>query len=275
MNDLYTVYREPQIETSCLIVGWNQDAGGLGPSVTDYLVAKLGAWEFGEIDPAGFFPLGGVDVESDVAQFPESRFFCSPEKGLVIFRSDPPASEWHKFASSILDVAEQYCHAVEVYTLGAMIYIGPHTNPRQMLVVTNSVEMQETLARHGVTSRFDFESPPGQKPTMNSYLLWTARRRGIHGASLWVPVPYYLASNDDAASWKLMAEVLDRRFDLGIDFGDLDDVVIAENVRLGQLRERSPEIDSCIGKLESNLALSDEENETLVKGVQEFLSEMD
>jgi proteasome assembly chaperone (PAC2) family protein len=261
------------METSSLIVGWTQDAGALGPSVTDYLNAKLGAWEFAQIEPADFFPLGGVEVEGDVAQFPESIFYCSPEKQLVIFRSDPPVSEWHRFLGSVLDVAEHYCRATELYTVGAMVYIGAHTTPRQMLAVANSPEMQETLSRYDLTGRFDFETPPGQRPTMNSYLLWIARQRGIAGASLWVPVPYYLVSAGDAQSWKLIARFLDRRFDLGIGLEDLDEMVVSENARLGQLRARSPEIDQYITRLESNLALSDEESEKLVKEVQEFLSE--
>jgi predicted ATP-grasp superfamily ATP-dependent carboligase len=275
VNGPFTVHGKPEMETSSLIVGWTQDAGARGPSVINYLNAKLGTWEFGEIEPADFFPLGGVEVEGDVAQFPESKFYCSPEKRLVIFRSDPPVSEWHRFSSSILDVAEHYCHATELYTIGAMIYFGAHTTPRQMLGVANSAEMQETLSRYDLAGNFDFETPPGQRPTMSSYLLWTARQRGIAGASLWVPVPYYLASADDAQSWKLIARFLDRRFDLGIGFEDLDDLVMSENVRLGQLRARSPEIDGYITRLESNLALSEEESEKLVREVQESLSEED
>ena len=272
-NRPFTVHGKPEMETSSLIVGWTQDAGALAPSVIDYLNAKLGAWEFGEIEPADFFPLGGVEVEGDVAQFPESRFYCSPEYRLVIFRSDPPVSEWHRFLSSILDVAEHYCHVTELYTVGAMVYMGAHTTPRQMVGVANSPEMQEILSRYDLTGRFNFETPPGQRPTMSSYLLWLARQRGIAGASLWVTVPYYLVSADDAQSWKLIARFLDRRFDLGIGFEDLDEMVMSENARLGQLRARSPEIDQYITRLESNLALSDEESEKLVKEVQEFLSE--
>src|SRR4030067_1052600 len=110
MKDPLKFSGQPRLERSSLIVGWNIDAGMLGAKVTEYLNKKLGGQSFTEIEPVEFFPLGGVTIDDNLVQFPESRFFACPDKNLVIFKSDPPGYDWHKFLNLILDVAD-YCHA--------------------------------------------------------------------------------------------------------------------------------------------------------------------
>jgi len=257
------------------VVGWSEDAGKLGTKVIDYLNKKLGGKEFGEIEPEGFFSLGGVSVEDDVAQFPESKFYWCPEKYLVTLKSNRPTSDWHKFLDSVLDVAEHYCHAKELYTIGGMVSPAAHTSPRELLAVANSPEMRKILSQYDLARDMDYETPPGQRPTLNSFLLWVAKRRNIAAASLWVPIPFYLVAAEDPEAWRKTVEFLDRRFGLGIDFRDLDEDVARQNEKIAELRSRSSEVDSYIRKLESNLGLTQEENEKLVKAVEEFLGRRD
>ncbi len=93
----FKIYEKPELPSSSLVVGWNEDAGMLGSKVIDYLYRNLGCIEFAEIEPADFFPLTGVSVKDDVAQFPESRFYYCPQNNLVILKSDPPKAEWYRF----------------------------------------------------------------------------------------------------------------------------------------------------------------------------------
>lgn len=271
----FEIYGEPEIESSSLVVGWSEDAGKLGTKVADYLNKKLGGEEFGEIEPADFFPLGGVSVEDDVAQFPESKFYWCREKHLVILKSNQPGSEWHRFLNSVLDVAEDYCHAKELYTIGGMVSLAAHTSPRELLAVANSPEMREILSQYDLARGFDYETAPGQRPTLSSFLLWVAKRRKVAAASLWVPIPFYLVAAEDPRAWRKTVEFLDRRFGLGIDLGDLDEDVARQDEKIAELRSRSSEVDSYIRKLESNLGLTEEENEKLVKEVAEFLRRRD
>ncbi len=271
----FEIYGEPEIESSSLVVGWSEDAGKLGTKVADYLNKKLGGEEFGEIEPADFFPLGGVSVEDDVAQFPESKFYWCREKHLVILKSNQPGSEWHRFLNSVLDVAEDYCHAKELYTIGGMVSLAAHTSPRELLAVANSPEMREILSQYDLARGFDYETAPGQRPTLSSFLLWVAKRRKIAAASLWVPIPFYLVAAEDPRAWRKTVEFLDRRFGLGIDLGDLDEDVARQDEKIAELRSRSSEVDSYIRKLESNLGLTEEENEKLVREVEEFLRRRD
>jgi predicted ATP-grasp superfamily ATP-dependent carboligase len=267
----FKIYAKPELQSSSLIVGWSEDAGKLGPKVTNYLNKKLLSQEFGEIEPANFFSLGGVSVEDDVAQFPQSKFYCCQEKNLVIFRSSPPRSEWYKFLNSVLDVAENYCHVREVYTIGSMISLSAHTVPRELLAIANSPEMKVFLREYGLARDVDYETPPGQRPTVNSFLLWVAKRRNIAGAGLWVPIPFYLVATEDPPSWRKMVGFFDDKFQLGIDLTDLDEEVARQNEKIDQLRIHSPELDGYIRNLESNLGLTQEESEKLVREMEESL----
>lgn len=266
----FNIYGRPKLKSSSLVVGWNEDAGKLGPKVINYLIRKLGAKEFAEIEPQEFFPLGGVAVEDDVAQFPESKFYCCQEKKLVIFISNLPRADWYKFLNSALDVAE-HCHAEELYTVGGMVTLSAHTAPRALLATANSPEMKEVLSQYDLARDMDYETPPGQRPTLSSFLSWLAKRRNLPGASLWVPVPFYLVAAEDPQASRKALEFLDKRLGLGIDLRDLDEEVARQNERIDQVRIRFPEIDSYIRRLENNLSLTQEESERLVKEIQEAL----
>jgi predicted ATP-grasp superfamily ATP-dependent carboligase len=267
----FVIYQKPELKSSSLIVGWSEDAGNLGTRVIDYLIDKLGTIEFGEIEPPDFFPLSGVSVQDDTAQFPGSRFFYCAEKNLVIFRSNPPRTEWYRFLNAILDVAEHYCHANEVFTIGGMVFMGAHTVTRNILALYNSTEIKTALGQYSLGGDIDYESPPGQRPTLNSYLLWVAGRRNIGAASLWVPVPFYLSSTEDPQSCRKILEFFDRRFNLDIDFSDIDGDVVEHDEKMTRLRSRSPEVDNHISKLESNFGLTQEESEELAREVEGFL----
>jgi len=271
----FRIYAKPEFQSSSLIVGWAEDAGKLGPKVVDYLNKKLEAQDFGEIEPVDFFSLGGVLVENDVAHFPESKFHHCQAYNLVIFKSSLPRAEWYKFLNLIFDVIEQHCHVKELYTVGGMVSFGAHTAPRELFALANSPEMKEVLSQYDLARDMDYQTPPGQRPTLSSFLLWVAKRRNIAGASLWVPIPFYLVAMEDPQAWKKTLEFLDRRFDLRIDSTDLDEEIGRQNEKMAQLRIRSPEIDSYIRRLESNLSLTEEESERLVKAIEESLGKGD
>jgi proteasome assembly chaperone (PAC2) family protein len=267
--------REPDLRRCSLVLGWGEDTGGFGRKVTDYLNLKLKGREFADIAPEDFFPMGGVGIADDVARFPESKFYACPEYELVIFQSDSPLAEWYRFLNEVLDVAGHHCRLGELYLLGAMVSFSAHTAPRQLLTVVNSVEMKETISRYDLIVDMDYQTAPGERPTLNSYLLWIARGRNIPGVSLWVPIPFYLAGAGDALAQRKVVGFLSEKLDLRIDFGDLDQEVREQSKRLAKARARFPQIDDYIGRLESNLMLSEEENRQLLRKVDEFLEEGD
>jgi len=267
------IYKEPDLRRSSLVLGWSEEVGNLGRKATGYLNRKLKGQEFAEIEPEDFFPLGGVAIEGNLAQFPESKFYACHEHELVVFQSDSPGAEWYRFLNSVLDVAEHRCRVKELYIIGAMVSFSAHTAPRELLAVVNSAEMKEVLSQYDLAKDMDYQTLPGERPTLNSFLLWIAKGRNIPGVSLWVPIPFYLAAMEDAQAQKKVLSFLNERLDLKIDFGDLDQKIRKQNEQLARVRSRLPQIDDYINRLESNLTLSEEENGELIKKIEDFLRE--
>jgi predicted ATP-grasp superfamily ATP-dependent carboligase len=271
MTDLLKFHSQPEMERSSMVVGWSDDAGRLGGGVIDYLNRKLGSRLFCEIEPVSFFPLGGVAVEDDVVQFPESRFYACSQHELATFKSNPPAAEWTRFAGLIVDVAEKNCHMREMHTISGMVALSAHTAPRQMIATFNSNEIKEEMQPYNLTGSIDYETPPGQRPTLNTVLLWSARRRNIPGIGLWVPVPFYLAGLDDPLARRKVVDFYNRRFSLGLDLSDLDEEVARQFLRLAEARSNSPQIEESISKLENDRALTDEESLRLINDIEKVL----
>ena len=270
MSEPLRFYGQPELESSSLIVGWSVDASNLVGKVIDYLNKKLEGQSFCEIEPVEFFPLAGVKIEDDLVQFPESKFYAHPKNNLVVFESVPPRYEWYKFFNLILDVAEQYCHVKNLFTIGGMVSLNAHTAPRELRGTFNSPEMKEDLRQYNLSGGLDYETPPGQRPTLNSFLLWTAKRRNIPGVSLWLPVPFYLLPVDDPKAKKKVLEFFNEIFNLGIDLGDLDEEISWQNQMIAEARRNFSDIDEPIRRLESNLRLSAEENQKLLKDIERF-----
>lgn len=272
MSDQLRVFRPADLKKSSMIISWSLDVCDLAPSVADYLKGKLGGQSFAEIEPIEFFPLGGVAIQDDLVEFPECKFYVCPHHELVIFKSVPPAREWYKFLNLILDMAGQ-CHVQEIYTIGGMLSLSAHTAPRQLLGVYNSPELKQVLSSYDVAGELDYESPPEQRPTLNSFLSWTARRRNIPVVNLWAPMPFYLVAVNDPRALKRVLEFFDQRLNLNLDFADLDEAVERQSQKIAQLRHDFPDIDAAIRRLETSLSLTEEENEKLVREVEKFFSE--
>ncbi|MGB8707176.1 MAG: PAC2 family protein [Dehalococcoidia bacterium] len=267
----FKLFTRPKFDSSSVVVVWNQDVGRLGPKVAEYLARQLEGRELGEISPEGFFSLSGVTVEDDVAQFPESKFYWCKDDNLVIFRSDIPRFDWYGFINLILDIAEKYFKVKHIYTVGGMVLPSAHTTPRTLLSVVNSTEMKRVLGHYDVVHDMDYETREDQRPTFSSYLLWAAKMRDIPGVCLWVPVPFYLMTVEDPQACKKVLEFFNRHLELNIDFADIDNEVAEQNKKIAQARSQFPELDGYISKLETNLGLTAEEGEKLVKEIDELL----
>jgi proteasome assembly chaperone (PAC2) family protein len=171
----------------------------------------------------------------------------------------------------VVDVAQEYCRVKEMYAVGGMITFAPHTAPRDSWATFSSPKIKKSLSSYQLSREMDFETPPGSRPTLNSYLLWIAKKRELPAVSLWVPVPFYLITTNDPDSHKKALEFFDTRLALNLDYTDIDVTIKQQNEKLRRLRQSSEEVDAYIKKLERNQRLSEEEHENMVKAVDDCL----
>jgi proteasome assembly chaperone (PAC2) family protein len=266
-KDVLRFSKTPKLQRPSLIVGWSRDAGKLGIKVIDFLNEELGSEEFCQIKPTGFFSLGGVEVENDVVQFPESTFYFCGRKNLMILKSSEPQYEWYKFMNSVLDVAEMFNTKI-FYTIGGTISLISHTSPRRIFTVFNQPELKRVFQDFGLVD-MDYEG----EPALSSYLLWAAKKRNIPGVSLWVEIPFYLARVEDPTSWKRVLEFFNQKFSLGIDLEEISQDIKTQNEEIYKLRRTKPAIDKYLSQLESGFMLNEKEQEKLVKEIYQSLKE--
>ncbi len=271
MNGPVKLIEQPDLNDPVVIVSWLMDTVGLGEKVTSYLNRILASRPFCEIEPDEFFPLDGVHLDENVIQFPEAKFYAGSRKDVVIFRAVTPRFNWYLFLESFFDVAVNVCHASAVYAIGSMVSIIPHTGPREIMGNFNTPEMKLSLDSFNMNNTLNYETPPGQRPTLNSYLLWAARRKNIPAATLWVPVPFYIATSGDPRAELRILEFFNRKLDLHLGLDDLDEDVRYQNRTISRIRQESADIDNSIRKIEAGDTLSAEESQHLASHIEQSL----
>lgn len=271
----FKIFSKPETQLASLIVTWTPDAGKVGSAVAECLYTKLDGFEFAEVEPIDFFPLDGVIVQDDVAQFPETKFYFCLRKNLLILKSDLPRSEWYEFLDTILSIVESTCKVKEIYVIGGMAAAIAHTTPRMLLAVANSSQTKRMIEHYDLVTDMEYETPEGQRPTLNSYLLWVAQRRGIPAVNLWVQVPFYLVACEDPQAWKKVLDFLNDRLELDLDFAELSNKISRQNQKIAQARIQHADLDSWLGRLEANLGLDTHESEKLIRKMEELLGQGD
>jgi len=252
---------QPRLERSSFIAGWTKDIGAVSRLAADYLIKTSDAGAFCQVDPAGFYAVGGVTVTDDVAQFPLSRFFYSQSHSAVILRADEPQSNRYEYLSAVLDLAQQYAGATGLYTINGIAALTAHTTPRRVFGAFNDVAMQRRLQQL-VPSDANWQGPPH----VSTYLLWLAGRRHLPGVNLWVEVPFYLADYEDHQSVKAVVSLLSMMLGWELDLSELDRLAADQSGKLALL-EDDPEIREKIRALEGGLSLNRQEQTELTEAV--------
>jgi predicted ATP-grasp superfamily ATP-dependent carboligase len=101
--------------------------------------------------------------------------------------------------------------------------------------------------------------------------MWVAKRRNIHGASLWVPVPFYLLTAEDPRGCVKIIDFFNKRLELGIESTELKREVTEQDRRIDKMKQEYPEIGDYIDRLESNLGLSEEQSDKLIEIINKYL----
>jgi hypothetical protein len=257
----------PKHKAPFLISGWSPDAGETGWQAIDFINKRLAAREFADIEPTGFFSLGGVDIKENVCMFPESRFFSSEKKDLIFFKSNSPSIKGYQFLNLVLDVAKSF-NVQGVYSVGGMLSMIPHTtSPRKVVAVFNSPRLKADLAAYDLMTDLDYRGTP----SMNGFLVWVAGKRELPAACFMVNVPFYLADRVDPRAGKAVLEFLNLRFGLGIDLSVLDREIEIQDRKIERIRKNNSFFDSQMTKLENKMELSHEEMEGLLDELNRFM----
>ncbi len=271
-QSLFEIYRKCELQNPPLLVGFKNEIGGVASGIFDFLKGRSNMEHLGDLKLQPFFNFNGVSVKDDFIQFPECGFYSYDEGNILFFFGDVPNREPYDFCNAILDFALKHCQTEEIYILGGFIAPINHLSPRRVFGTVSQPELRMFLLPYDVSVDVNYQTPSrGTVPSLNHFLLWTAKQKEIPCYSLWGEVPFYLASVKDPAGSKSILEVLDKKFELGLEFEDIDRQIKELNMGIEELKSQNHDINRYLQLLEQGIALSHEEGEMLAREVAGFL----
>ena len=235
MEKKVKIRRTPKLVNPTLIAAW-PGVGNVALIAVTYLKDKLKAKPLGELDPQGFFDLGGVFIKDnliELPEFPHSAFYYWKSRGqkndLLIFLSEaqPPIGAY-EYVCKVLDIADSF-KTKRVYTLAAAI-TEHHPDEPRVLGAATSPELLDELKRHNVVPAGDF-----YVAGLNGLLLGAAKERDMEGICLLGETVKYAAKLANPRSSQAVLEVLTKLLQVNIDMAELKEFAEGTEKQLRQI----------------------------------------
>ena len=262
------VYNYAPLSHPIFLAGWlTQDIGNVGAGIINQFRETRPIEEVAELDPLGFFAFEGAIFKDDLIQIPQSKFGADTENNLLLFSSDEPMYEKYQFLKMIMDFCEESFGVSRMYSFNGNPSLISHHHPRRIFVIFNREELKEEIPEEEHIEHTSWEGPP----EMSTYLLWLAQKRGLSGITLWVEVPFYLATLEDPQAIKAVLSILENRHLWNLVTPELDERISHQENKLDELREADPEVADIMDKLEEEEVIEEHEQISLSKKVYDYL----
>src|SRR5687768_9386355 len=238
----------------CAFKGWN-DAAESATAALSFVSTKWDAERLGAIDPEEFYDFQVTrptvrmsEGRTREIEWPELVFeSASPVGGKrdVLFLSGAePNLRWKGFSATVIAAAQEL--GVElVVSLGALLADIPHTRPVQVTGIAADPELVERLG----FSEARYEGPTGIVGVLHD----ACARDGLLSASLWAPVPHYVATVPSPKATLALLRRLEDLLEVPIDTEELDDAALEYERRLDEAVASEPEVRALVERLEQQV----------------------
>lgn len=261
--------------------GWN-DAADVATDAVDWIAARYGAEQFATIDEQAH-----VDFQ---AQRPEIRLVdgairdltwptyslraaATPDDDpdLVLVSGPEPNYDWRGFCAAVMDAARTV-GANKVVTFGGLLADTPHTRAPG---VTGSATDADGMQRVGLT-RSRYEGPSGIVGVLHD----SCRRAGFASASLWVPVPHYVAAAPNPPAIVALLRGFGRYVGMDVDVRELGVAADAWRARVDAAVASDDDLRAYVTNLEDQQDDTDEpamdageipSGDTIAEAFEEYL----
>lgn len=251
------VHEVPALRQPVLVsafAGWS-DAGQAATNALRYLVRKLPAKKFAEIDPEEFYEFTTVRPMTAIVapgqreiRWPANEFFywknAVGSRDLVLFIGIEPNLKWRTYVNSVLSLAGQ-CGVKMAFSLGALVDAVPHTREPKTTGSGNTIEMRRALGDLGAALS-SYQGPTG----ITSALMEACTRQGISYGSLWGHSPHYIQSIPNPKVGYTLLVRLSQLLDFTVDLREMEAASIAFDEEVRKAIANSPEVIAYIRKLE-------------------------
>lgn len=260
----------PQLRQPVLVAGfegWN-DAGDAASDAAAWLTNRFGGARFAWIDPEEHFDYQSrrpeVELDDGITRtitWPTNDCFAvqieQAERDLVVLRGIEPSYRWRSFCRAVLTVAsETGCEMV--VTLGALLADVPHTRP---VNITGAATDADLIARLGLT-RSRYEGPTGIVGVLHD----ACREGGVASASLWAPVPHYVATPPNPLATRALLERFGRLVGVPLELDELDELATAWQRRVDDVVAEDDDVRAYVRKLEERAELQEVDETEMTSG---------
>lgn len=277
-------YEQPQIKLPTMLVafaGW-PDAAEAATRAVRFLVRKLHARKFAEIDPEEFYDFTHVRPHSRVnsrgervIRWPKNDLYYYPardaSRSLLLFVGTEPNLRWRAYSQILACIAQR--HQVElIVSLGALLDAVPHTREPHVTGRASSQELTQKAEWLGIKNS-GYQGPTG----IHTAFTDACAQAGMTHASIWGHCPHYVnTSPDPKVSYALLTRL---RSLIDIDV-DLEEMQIAGNAyqeEVNKVIARQPDVSNYVRRLEKRYddarSVSEEipSPETMVQELENFL----
>jgi len=257
------IYEMPKMRNARMILGLSgwMDGGEVSTGSIEYLIAKLGAWKFAQIDPDEFYifnmpgPMETASlfrpttqiVEGFVREYqePENTFFADEENNLILFLGKEPNLNWNAYAQCIFSLAAEL-DVTRLFFLGSIAGLVPHTRQPRIAASVSDSKIKSLLRHFGIK----FTNYRGPAHIAN-YLIWVARKRGVSMANLVAEIPAYVEGRNPKCI-DTVVKLICALLELHIELDDLLELSDEVERRLNSMVQERAELSELILKLEQD-----------------------
>ena len=163
-------------------------------------------------------------------------------RDLVLVLGVEPNLRWQSFCDDIISVARTTGCEI-VVTIGALLGDTPHSRP---VYCTGSATDEVLAARLGM-QRSRYEGPTGIVGVLHD----AVRRAGFPSASIWAPVPHYVATPPNPKATRALLDKLRQLLDMDIDLTEFDIAASAWERSVSEVVAGDPEVSAYVDRLEA------------------------
>jgi proteasome assembly chaperone (PAC2) family protein len=268
MTDGLVWERRPALRRPLLVAafsGWN-DAGDAATGAADWLIRQSDPLRIAFIEPDEHLDYQShrpqVELVNGVTRaitWPANDCFVVGfgDRDVLVLRGIEPNVRWKSFCNAVLTVAaETGCEMV--VTLGALLGDVPHTR---------AVRVTGTASDPALINDLDLTRSQYQGPTGIVGVLHDAcRADGVRSASLWAPVPHYVATPPNPPATRALLERFGQLADLQLDLHGLDQLVDLWRVQVDHAIRDNDEVSDYVRELEGRVDAEDADERGIVLG---------
>lgn len=279
-------YETPEQNFPTMIVafaGW-PDAAEAATRAVRYLVRKLPAKKFAEIDPEEFYdftvvrPQTRTNRQGDrIIRWPQNDlYYYAPEeesRRFILFVGTEPNLKWRAYSNILTSIAVR--HEVKlIVSLGALLDAVPHTREPRITGRASSQELTQKAEWLGIRNS-GYQGPTG----IHTAFMDACTNLNIAHASVWGHCPHYVNTTPDPRVSRALLTRLRSLIDVDVDLEELRLAGEAYQEEVNKVIAKQPDVSSYVTRLEQryDAAESNQPSEeipspdTMVRELEDFL----